>query len=234
MPIGKEMSFEAETQPLSLDTRRRARAALTLAYDEARRMPGNLLPPECVGELFGAAQAIVDEVGARPVVAPLPAPAPDRAEQTIDATVVGVAVGTQVLDGSDELTDLGTGLLVKDIGELALPPRLVEKPDQLAPDEAELLQHHPLLGLEFVRGHQPGPGACSVVRSHHERWDGSGYPDLLTGEQIPPYARIAAVADAFTGPSGIDAVRAGAGSAFDPELSAVLDDLLDARRLKAA
>jgi len=84
------------------------------------------------------------------------------------------------------------------------------------------------------------PRAKSVVRSHHERWDGSGYPSALIGEEIPLFARIAAVADVFDAVTsaryhaaavppreGVEIVRAGAGSAFDP---AVVEAFLAAIR----
>ena len=93
--------------------------------------------------------------------------------------------------------ELATGLFLQDIGKLALPPTLVHKPGPLAPDEWELMMQHPLLGLEFLRDDSISAAAKSVVRSHHERWDGSGYPGGLVGEEISLFARIAAVADVF-------------------------------------
>ena len=97
----------------------------------------------------------------------------------------------------ESLQELGTGLFLQDIGKLALPPSLVHKPGPLAPDEWELMMQHPLLGLEFLRDDTISAQAKSVVRSHHERWDGSGYPSGLVGEEISLFARIAAVADVF-------------------------------------
>ena len=73
----------------------------------------------------------------------------------------------------------------------------MHKEGPLAPDEWELMMQHPLLGLEFLRDDSIPARAKSVVRSHHERWDGSGYPSGLVGDEIPLFARIAAVADVF-------------------------------------
>jgi HD-GYP domain-containing protein (c-di-GMP phosphodiesterase class II) len=91
------------------------------------------------------------------------------------------------------------------------------------------MMQHPLLGLEFLRDDAIPARAKSVVRSHHERWDGSGYPSGLIGEEISLFSRIAAVADVFDAVTseryhapavprrqGVELIRAGAGSSFDP------------------
>ena len=109
-------------------------------------------------------------------------------EHSIDATVVGLSIGRRLVP-EDALQELGTGLFLQDIGKLALPPSLVHKPGPLAPDEWELMMQHPLLGLEFLRGDTISAQAKSVVRSHHERWDGSGYPSGLVGRRDPDASR---------------------------------------------
>ena len=160
-------------------------------------------------------------------------------EHSIDATVAGLVVGRRLLP-EEALPDLATGLFLQDIGKLALPEAIVQKPGPLAPDEWDLMMKHPILGLAFLRDDSIPAAAKSVVRSHHERWDGSGYPGGLVGEEISVVARIAAVADAFDAVTserwhapavpaaeGIEIVRAGAGSAFDPT---VVDAFLDAVR----
>jgi HD-GYP domain-containing protein (c-di-GMP phosphodiesterase class II) len=107
----------------------------------------------------------------------------------------------------------------------------VQKPGPLAPDEWALMMKHPLLGLAFLRDDSVSAAAKSVVRSHHERWDGSGYPGGLIGEEISQFARIAAVADVFDAVTserwhapavpaqeGAGIILAGAGTAFDPQV----------------
>jgi len=203
-------------------------------------MPGTLLPPELLGELTDVAGAIVAEVLASNGGAALPS---DRSEpwayiveHSIDAAVVGLGIGRRLLP-EDELSDLGIGLFVQDIGMLALPERVVQKPGPLAPDEWDLMMRHPLLGLEFLRGDSIPARARTIVRSHHERWDGSGYPGALVGEEISLFARVAAVADVFDAVTserwhapavpprqGVEIIRSGAGSAFDP---AVVEAFLD-------
>jgi hypothetical protein len=224
-----------ETQtphPLSLRTRDDARAALARALEEAAVMPGTLLPHEILTELTDVAGRIVDEVLANEDADPLAGqgggPALYVVEHSIDATALGVSIGRGLVR-DDSLQELGTGLFLQDIGKLALPPSLVHKPGPLEADEWELMMQHPRLGLAFLRDDAISAQAKSIVRSHHERWDGSGYPSALVGDEIPLPARIAAVADVFGAVTserfyaqalprqeGIELIAVGAGSAFDP------------------
>jgi HD-GYP domain-containing protein (c-di-GMP phosphodiesterase class II) len=226
-----------ETQtphPLSLRTRDDARAALARAFEEAATMPGTLLPHETLDELTAMAGRIHDEVmrlDDRDIVFGNGMPAwAYVVEHSIDATVAGLVVGRRLLDEA-VVADLATGLFLQDIGMLVLPESLVQKPGPLAPDEWDLMMRHPLLGLEFLRDDSVSPAAKSVVRSHHERWDGSGYPGALVGEEISLFARIAAVADVFDAlmseryhapavppAEAMALISAGAGSAFDPQV----------------
>jgi HD-GYP domain-containing protein (c-di-GMP phosphodiesterase class II) len=231
---------EAQTpHQLSLATRDHARAALARAFEEAAVMPGTLLPHEILGELREVAGCIVDEVH-RHDVDPLArsgaGPALYLVEHSIDATVLGLSIGRRLLP-EESLPELGTGLFLQDIGKLALPPSLVLHPRALAPDERDRMMLHPLLGLEFLRDDSISAQAKSVVLSHHERWDGSGYPSGLVGDEAPLFSRIAAVADVFGAVTserfhasalprdeGTDLIRAGSGSSFDP---AVVEAFLD-------
>ena len=101
-------------------------------------------------------------------------------------------------DGIDErLTKLGMGLLLHDIGKVVVPPEVLNKPGPLTDREWELMRTHPDVGVELLRSETFGPLIRSVVRDHHERWDGSGYPRGLIGERITHFARVAAVADVY-------------------------------------
>ena len=96
-----------------------------------------------------------------------------------------------------ELEALKAGSLLHDIGKLAVPEYILCKPGKLTRDEYEKMQIHPRIGAEILETvHFPYPLA-SVVRSHHEKYDGTGYPDRLAGEDIPLGARILAVVDCF-------------------------------------
>jgi HD-GYP domain-containing protein (c-di-GMP phosphodiesterase class II) len=203
-------------------------------------MPGTLLPREILTELTEVAGRIVDEVTSNGTeVLPKSGSGPWAyiVEHSIDATVIGLQIGRKLLPG-ESLEELGIGLFLQDIGKLALPEAIVQKPGPLAPDEWALVMKHPLLGLEFLRDDSIPAGARSVVRSHHEHWDGSGYPDALVGEEASAFARIAAVADAFDAMTSeryhapaiqpavaAEIVAAGAGSDFDPEVVAAFAEV---------
>jgi HD-GYP domain-containing protein (c-di-GMP phosphodiesterase class II) len=87
--------------------------------------------------------------------------------------------------------------LLHDIGTAAVPDAVRGKPGPLEADERALLRQHAALGAQMVGRVEHLAPIAPAVRAHHERWDGSGYPDGLAGEAIPLLARIAAVADAF-------------------------------------
>jgi ribonuclease P protein subunit RPR2 len=90
------------------------------------------------------------------------------------------------------------GFLLHDIGKVAIPDAILRKPGSLTPDERALMAQHPVIGYELLRDIEfLGDDAAAIVRSHHERWDGTGYPDGLAGARIPLAARAFAVADVF-------------------------------------
>jgi ribonuclease P protein subunit RPR2 len=90
------------------------------------------------------------------------------------------------------------GFLLHDIGKVAIPDAILRKPGSLTSDERATMAQHPVIGYELLREIEfLSDDAAAIVRSHHERWDGNGYPDGLAGEQIPLAARAFAVADVF-------------------------------------
>jgi len=104
----------------------------------------------------------------------------------------------QVL-GLDQVA-IGTirlGALLRDVGNAKLPPPIVVKAGELTPHEREAIERHPLLGEELLRHVSPLAPILPIVRWHHERLDGGGYPDHLTAEKIPLEVRIVSVADRF-------------------------------------
>jgi response regulator RpfG family c-di-GMP phosphodiesterase len=216
-------------RPLSNLAHRMASAALERAALDARSMPGNLLPHERLDDLTAAARRIVAEVERLPEA---PCHLTGTGERPVDATIAGLLVGRRLELRGDSLRQLGLGLFLMDIGKLALPPAIADKHGPLDHAELELMRRHPQHGLDLVRGVELGLDACVVIRFHHERWDGAGYPAGLAGAETPLPARIAGLADAFvtatSRPAGAAALRAGAGSAFDPELVAVFEDVAKA------
>ena len=88
------------------------------------------------------------------------------------------------------------GFVLHDVGKIGISDRILQKPGPLTPEERRVMEEHPMLGFEMLRDvtFLSGEG-LSVVRNHHERWDGTGYPDRLEGQDIPLAARVFAVAD---------------------------------------
>jgi ribonuclease P protein subunit RPR2 len=90
------------------------------------------------------------------------------------------------------------GFLLHDIGKIGVPDSILDKEGPLSTEERRLMQQHPLIGAELLSDVPLLDGeGLQVVRSHHERWDGHGYPDGLEGDEIPLGARIFALADAL-------------------------------------
>jgi putative nucleotidyltransferase with HDIG domain len=94
-----------------------------------------------------------------------------------------------------DLNDLRRGALLHDIGKLLIPENILNKPGPLDDLEWEIIKRHPRQAYELLSPIKHLTAALDIPRYHHERWDGSGYPDGLRGEQIPLSARIFAVVD---------------------------------------
>jgi putative nucleotidyltransferase with HDIG domain len=132
------------------------------------------------------------------------------------------------------------GFLLHDIGKVAVPDAILFKPGPLTPEERALMIKHPQIGSEILRHIDFLDDAKVVVLHHHERWDGQGYPDGLSGEAIPLQARVFAVADTLDAlttdrpyrpacgwAEARQAIRAEAGAQFDPAIVAAYETLPD-------
>lgn len=110
------------------------------------------------------------------------------------STMIGRAMGIRV----SALVDLAMGALLHDVGKVGIPQAILNKPDRLTPEEAEVMRRHTTLGWVMLR-EQPDlpPEVALVALQHHERWDGRGYPLKLAGEQIHRFARVCTVADVY-------------------------------------
>lgn len=108
-----------------------------------------------------------------------------------------VKLGAELGLAAYELKLLEVGMLVHDVGKIGIPDAILTNPGRLTPEEFDIIKTHPAVGAEII-GKTPLSAPClPIVRWHHEKLDGSGYPDGLVGEDIPYLARIAAVADIF-------------------------------------
>lgn len=98
---------------------------------------------------------------------------------------------------SDQLRAIAQGGVVHDVGKLKVPDSILNKPGKLTHEERRIIELHPVSGYDMCKRLGFLHDELSVIRSHHEKWDGSGYPDRLAGEEIPLLARITAVADVY-------------------------------------
>jgi putative nucleotidyltransferase with HDIG domain len=125
------------------------------------------------------------------------------------------------------------GALLHDVGKIVVPPEILNKAGPLTPEERRIMESHPEAGVELLRDVEFPWDVIPMIRGHHERWDGHGYPDRLAGEAIPLSARILCVADvydalttdrpyrkAFDTADALKLMEADSGRAFDP---AILD-----------
>jgi ribonuclease P protein subunit RPR2 len=153
----------------------------------------------------------------------------------------GLELARHVDPALTEDPEVEFGFLLHDVGKVAIPDGILHKPEPLEEPERGLMERHPVIGWRILAGIGFLEHARQIVRHHHERWDGEGYPDGLAGEQIPLAARVFAVADALDAittdrpyrpgvpfSAARTEIAAGAGTQFDPNVVAALDQVADA------
>lgn len=119
----------------------------------------------------------------------------DHSEQLAD---MAVAIGRELKMSPRELQDLHYGAILHDIGKIGVPDAVLQKPGPLDSGEWEQMRRHPIIGWQILMPVPRLNGVAAMVRHHHERYDGRGYPDRLAGEAIPLGARILNVVDAYS------------------------------------
>ncbi|HWL64941.1 MAG TPA: HD-GYP domain-containing protein [Actinomycetota bacterium] len=140
-----------------------------------------------------------------------------------------------------DIDDLRKAAALHDVGKIRVPDRILRKPDNLTDEERHVIEEHAVVGAWMVSS-VGNADVIAAVRHHHERWDGAGYPDGLTGSEVPLFARIIAVADAYDAitssrpyrsSSGRDdacsVLRECAGTQFDPDVVEAFIAALPAR-----
>lgn len=162
--------------------------------------------------------------------------APDLSDHVNAVKSLALAVGEELELPPGELTALGRASELHDIGKIAIPDAILTKPGPLNEEEWGFLHQHTVLGERIVSAAPSLASVGSLIRSSHERWDGSGYPDGLAGDGIPLAARIILACDAYDAitserpyspgwdPEGaLKELRDCAGSQFDPQVVEVLE-----------
>ncbi len=141
----------------------------------------------------------------------------------------------------EQLSHVEMGAILHDIGKINVDDAILRKPARLTPEEFERMRRHPDIGSQILRGISFLEPVIPYVRHHHERFDGTGYPDRLAGEEIPIGGRLVAVADAFDAMTSerpyhkaqppaeaIAELQAMAGRQFDPEIVRVFVEAYNA------
>jgi HD-GYP domain-containing protein (c-di-GMP phosphodiesterase class II) len=131
-----------------------------------------------------------------------------------------------------------------DVGKIAIPDVILRKEGKLTDEEFDVMRQHTVVGARILAGGQSELMALAetIARSHHERWDGRGYPEGTEGREIPVHARIVSIADVFdavTTPRlyrapwsearAVREIEAGAGTQFDPEIAGAFLELMNGR-----
>jgi HD-GYP domain-containing protein (c-di-GMP phosphodiesterase class II) len=243
-------------EPLvSSETRQAATRAVSEAFQVSSEalLVHQSIPSETVQALEAIVARILAEVascgGAALALADLANADAYTFQHSIDVTALGLLIGHRMFRENgwvdfrgqrqfhrieERLHMLGMGLLLHDVGKLAIPSAIINKREGLTTEEWELMRSHPRLGLEILRGDDFSPLVKAIVLRHHERWDGSGYPDGKRGTEIHEMARIAAVADVYDAVTsernhaparppheGVRTILEGSGTQFDPEVVAM-------------
>lgn len=152
----------------------------------------------------------------------------------------GLALAERVAPELAARPEVGYGFFLHDIGKVGVPEAVLCKPGPLDDAEWAVMREHPAIGAQIVSPIRFLAGAVEIVRSHHERWDGAGYPRGLRGEEIPLAARVFSVADSFDAMTSdrpyraalplqrtLAEIRDGAGTQFDPNVARAFLELVD-------
>ena len=158
---------------------------------------------------------------------------------------VSMMIGEALGFTPEALEELRIGTILHDIGKIGVRDNILNKDGRLTDEEFAIMKSHPVIGYEICRPLMLSEGVLMIIRNHHEKLDGSGYPDGLKGGELPPPLRVVCVADAFDAMSSLRPYRnvmaiervvaelsKGAGVQFDPVIVEALKELIVTDRLK--
>ncbi|MGW8324389.1 MAG: HD domain-containing phosphohydrolase [Desulfobacterales bacterium] len=203
---------------------------LNFLVDKASSSIENLALYENIYEnLFSTLYAFVEAIEAR-----------DPYTKQHSASVSGYAMSIARKNGcsQEEIAKLNISGNLHDIGKIGIPDKILLKPGRLTDDEYKIIKKHPVIGSNIIGHLGMWTDEQDIIRHHHERFDGKGYPDNLKGEDIPFLARILSVADVYdalttdrsyrqrmSGDDAAEIIKENAGSQFDPTIVDVFLDL---------
>jgi len=153
-----------------------AQMALVRLYEEAKEL------------CFSITQALVMAIEAKDSY---------TAGHSMRVTAIAEKIGQKLGFNQEQLEKLKKAALLHDIGKIGIPEKILNKPGKLLPEEYREIQNHPEIGLEIIKPIEQMRDIFEIIYHHHEKYDGSGYPSGLKGEEIPLEARVLAVADAY-------------------------------------
>lgn len=157
-----------------------------------------------------------------------------------DASEIAVRIARALQLAEPEVWDIRLAGMLHDIGKLGVSTKIIRKPSSLTQEEMTVMRRHPVIGAEIMRPIELLADASDIVRHHHEHFDGSGYPDRLSGDHIPVGSRVVLVADAFNAittdrsyrkarskDEALEILKKHAGTQFDPSVVAALEEIRD-------
>ena len=157
-------------------------------------------------------------------------------------TALTIALAQRMGIPESEFEHFRRGALLHDIGKMGIPDEILQKPDALTEAETAIMRMHPEMGHQILSGIDFLEPALDIPYCHHERWDGTGYPRKLKGEEIPLAARIFAVADvwdaltsdrpyrpAWSEEKALEYLRSQSGKYFDPKVLDVFLEMISER-----
>ncbi|MBQ7159436.1 MAG: HD domain-containing protein [Treponema sp.] len=168
----------------------------------------------------------------------------NTSQHSMRVSEYSVLIGKELGFDDTECENLRKAALLHDIGKIGVPDRILNKPARLDDDEYKIMKTHVVKGAEILKDFTMIQNVSDGAHYHHERWDGTGYAEGLKGEDIPVYARIIGIADAFDAMTAnrvyrkklainqvLDEIKRGRGSQFDPNIADILLGLVSSGKI---